>query len=100
MQNMVDRPASLEDHLLEQLSFCDEEPLIIDFARHIIGNLNSRAFLNGTLAEIKNSYEKLITDDQAERALRLVQHLEPAGVAARDLRECLLLQLEDPEPSM
>ena len=97
MQNIADRPSSLEDHLLEQLVFDEEEPIVLEFAKHLIGNLDSRGFLNGSLEEIRRSFDYALTDNQAQRALELVQDLDPRGVGARDLRECLLLQLDSPE---
>lgn len=100
MQNMVDRTGSLEDHLLDQLTFAEAEPLVLEFSRHIIGNLNSRGFLNGPLEDIRNSFEKPLTDEQLEAALKIVQAMDPLGVGARDLRECLLLQLDEPDPEM
>lgn len=109
MQNMADRPASLEDHLLEQIAFEEEDPQTLEFARFIIANLNGRGFLNGPFEELRQAFEHRdidvegngssshppLTDLQAERALKLVQSCDPPGIGARDLRECLLLQLED-----
>lgn len=95
MQNMADRPASLEDHLIEQLAFTEETPEVVEFAKYLIANLDNRGFLSGSLEEIRASYEKPLTEEDAEDALDLVQQLEPTGVGARDLRECLLLQLRD-----
>lgn len=99
MQNMADRPRSLEDHLVEQLTFFDEEAIVIEFAKFLIANLDQRGFLNGPLNDIRINFAQYMTDDQAERALWIVQQLDPPGVGARDLRECLLLQLEDADPA-
>lgn len=95
MQNMADRPPSLEDHLLEQLTFEDEEPAVIEFTKHLIANLNRRGFLAAPFEDIRASYPGMVTDEIAERGLRLLQHLDPSGVGARDLHESLLLQLDD-----
>lgn len=100
MQNMADRPPSLEDHLLEQLSLVETTPPVLEFAKYIVANLDNRGFLNGPFEEIIASYGQPIDENDAYEALDLVQHLEPAGVGAQDLRECLLLQLENPEPTM
>jgi RNA polymerase sigma-54 factor len=100
MQNMADRAQSLEDHLLEQISFEDDDPVVVEFSGHIVANLNERGFLNIPFEEIVASFEKPVTPQQAERALQLVQGLDPLGVGARDLRECLLLQLRDEHPTM
>ncbi|MGL5097745.1 MAG: RNA polymerase factor sigma-54, partial [Planctomycetia bacterium] len=100
MQNMADRPPSLEEHLLDQLQcdFADEETVVLEFARHLIGNLDARGYLNGSLESLRASFEKPIAELQGELALEIVQDLEPSGVGARDLRECLLLQLREPPP--
>lgn len=100
MLNMADRPPSLESSLLDQLSldFSDEPAIVLEFAQHIIANLDERGFLPTTIEEISKSFEKKISEAQKSRALYLVQHLEPAGIGARDLRECLMIQLADPPP--
>lgn len=63
-----------------------------DIARFILGNLNGHGFFE---ASIKDICEYADCDtEEAEGMLRLVQSLDPPGIAARDLRESLLLQLE------
>jgi RNA polymerase sigma-54 factor len=61
-------------------------------AESIIGNLDEDGYLSASLEEIAVVGEH--TREQVEEGLRAVQSLDPAGVAARDLRECLLLQIE------
>src|SRR5262245_39870441 len=100
ISNEKDRPTSLQDHLLQQLPLQEGEPETLRFAEHIIANLDEKGYLNSPLEEVRNSYEGEITEDQAEEALAIVQELEPAGVGARDLQECLLIQLEDPQPEI
>ncbi len=63
-----------------------------DAAETIIGNLDEDGYLTAPLEEIAVMGEH--TQEQIEAALKVVHTLEPAGVGARDLRECLLLQLE------
>ena len=65
---------------------------IRDAADSIIGNLEENGYLTASLEEIAASGEHTLED--VEAALRVVQTLDPAGVGARDVRECLLLQLE------
>lgn len=100
MQNMADRPLSLEEHLLEQLHFFEASPEKIAFAEHLIANLDDRGFLGDTLDNLRGSYGRPIPDAVAEEALDIVQHCEPTGVGARNLAECLLLQLDDPDPEI
>jgi RNA polymerase sigma-54 factor len=98
MQNMASRPRSLHDDLADQLSFLDSEPAVRHLADYIIYNLDDNGFLNVDLAELVRDYGGDVTMAQAEEALALVQKLDPPGVGARNLRECLLLQLAPDTP--
>ncbi|SDO47718.1 RNA polymerase, sigma 54 subunit, RpoN/SigL [Paenibacillus sp. yr247] len=84
---------SLERHLKEQLGFITKIPQsvrrIIVF---MIGNLDNNGYLSPSLHEISDVFK--VELDQAELALRVLQGLEPLGVGARNLRECLLLQVK------
>jgi RNA polymerase sigma-54 factor len=94
MQNMASRPRSFHDDLADQLGFFDSEPIVRQLADYIIHNLDERGFLSKlSLQDVVRDFNGEATLEQAEEALRLVQKLDPAGVGARDLRECLLLQL-------
>ncbi|WP_165075095.1 RNA polymerase factor sigma-54 [Paludisphaera rhizosphaerae] len=95
MQNMASRPRSFHDSLTEQLGFFDSDPLVRELAEYIIYNLDDNGYLpkNVTLHDIARDFGHDVTIEQAEEALRMVQRLDPPGVGARDLRECLLLQL-------
>jgi RNA polymerase sigma-54 factor len=85
------RPPSLSDHLNWQLGLSFVEPKIAEVAREIIGNLDDGGYLLLTMEELQSLAG--CTAEEAETALRFVQSLDPLGVGARDLRECLLLQL-------
>ena len=63
-----------------------------DAAESIIGNLDEDGYLSASLEEIAAAGEH--KPEHVEEALRVVQSLDPAGVGARNLRECLLLQIE------
>lgn len=90
-ESFLSRPPSLEDHLGWQLGLTEVDPQIAEIAREIIGNLNEDGYLLITLEEICEA--KGCTSDDAETALKVVQEMDPVGVGARDLRECLSLQL-------
>jgi RNA polymerase sigma-54 factor len=91
-ETFLSSPQQLTDHLTWQLraSICTEK--VREIAEAIIGNLDEDGYLTATLEEIAQSgpYEM----DDVEEALAVVQEMDPPGVAARNLRECLLIQLK------
>ena len=93
-ENFLSKPASLADHLEWQLNLSVCEDRVREAAYEIIGNLNEDGYLTATLEEVAQSGSH--RGEDVERALKLVQEFDPPGVAARDLRECLLLQLHTP----
>jgi len=102
-QNLT-KPRSLQDHLLWQLQMSDFTDVERRFAELVIGNLDERGYLD--LAGIERPdgtrTPDLTIDDLAEEVglhpddapivLEMIQNYDPLGVAARDLRECLLVQ--------
>jgi RNA polymerase sigma-54 factor len=97
MQNMPSRPQSLQDYLLEQIGFLDishEEEELLD---HYIANLRENGYLP-PLEEVLATFPHPASQNEAEKVLRLLQHMDPPGVGARDLKECLLLQLDAETP--
>jgi RNA polymerase sigma-54 factor len=91
-ETFLSAPLTLGDHLRSQLSVSVLSEDIRDAAETVIGNLDEDGYLTAPLEEIAAMGEH--TQEQIETALKAVQSLDPAGVGARDLRECLLLQLE------
>ncbi len=90
IENTLTRRESLGDHLLWQLQLADF-PMEEDVAAHfIIGNIDDKGYLASTLEEI--SRQSGVKEEVVGRALSKVQEFDPAGVAARDLRECLCIQ--------
>ena len=98
MQNMASRPRSFHDDLTDQLSFFDCKPILREIAEYIIYNLDDKGLYQHDLHDVIRDFNGRATLDQAEEALKLVQRLDPPGVGARDLRECLLLQLNPEIP--
>ena len=100
-ENFLAKPQTLTDHLEWQLGLATVEENIRVACHSIIGNLNEDGYLcavdeNGreipiTLEEIGESGEHTL--EEVQKALEVVQHFDPPGVSARDLRECLLIQL-------
>ena len=99
MQNMASRPRSFHDDLTEQIGFFDCDPTVRKLADYIIYNLDDNGYLKLDLHDVIRDLGGEATVEQANEALRLVQKLDPPGVGARDLRECLLLQLTPETPS-
>ncbi|MGZ8993365.1 MAG: RNA polymerase factor sigma-54, partial [Burkholderiaceae bacterium] len=93
---------SLRDHLLAQSKWLTSSARDRTLMATIIDGLDDDGFLRMDLSELKalSGLDPVPDDDEMAIALKLVQSLEPAGIGARDLRECLLLQLrEDDDPA-
>jgi len=95
-EKFLSSAAGLTEHLTWQLSvtICSDE--VREIAESIIGNLDENGYLTA-------SQEELLQDgkykqDDLDDALAVVQDFDPIGVGARDLRECLLLQLKAFDP--
>jgi RNA polymerase sigma-54 factor len=89
--------ASYQDKLLEQLHLLDLDDTQFQIADTIIGNLDESGYLNREIEAIVDdlafSANISVTEEEVEEVLKVVQELDPAGIAARDLRECLILQI-------
>ncbi len=93
MANMADRPQSLHDYLHDQLSWFELDPKLRAMCDRIIYNLDPNGRLQSSLEDLLGADASAEDLELARQALALVQKLDPPGVAARDVRECLLLQL-------
>jgi RNA polymerase sigma-54 factor len=98
MNNTAARSITLQDHLLGQWAFVECSPTVRRAGEQLINSIDSGGY-------VRTPFEQLLADAQKDsqidltledfnEALRLAQTLEPAGVGARDLPECWLLQLE------
>ncbi|MEQ1628554.1 MAG: RNA polymerase factor sigma-54, partial [Nitrospira sp.] len=90
-EQTVAKATSLEEHLLWQLSLSGLSEREKAIGRLLIGNLDDDGYLRITLAEVVNGSE--FAEAEAESVLKDIQTFDPTGVGARDLPECLLLQL-------
>ncbi len=97
MANCENRPETLHEHLLEQFH-CDAPEHLRAFGDYLIHNLDPNGRLQSSLPELVQVFGANISLNDAEEALRLVQRLDPPGVGARDLKECLLLQITPETP--
>jgi RNA polymerase sigma-54 factor len=91
-ETFLSQPQTLPDYLRSQLSVSLIDDATRDAAENIIGNLDEDGYLTATLDEMAEQGGH--SRECMEAGLAAVQALDPAGVAARDLRECLLLQIE------
>ncbi len=91
-ETFLSQPQTLPDYLRSQLSVSLIDDDTRDAAESIIGNLDDDGYLTASLDEMAGygDHDRGVMD----RALKAVQSLDPAGVGARDLKECLLLQIE------
>jgi RNA polymerase sigma-54 factor len=89
---------SFSDSLLSQLKFQNVTPRMMLLAEEIIGSLDEDGYLRVPLEQIVQDtsiyYGEEFLQSEAERLLKKIQHLDPIGIAARDLKECLLIQLD------
>lgn len=93
-RNKIARAESYPDHLLDQLRLIEIEPRVRTIAEEIISSLDAAGYLNTPLATLKcEELNPVPTSEELEDALDAVQSLHPAGTGARNLSECLLLQL-------
>src|SRR5215475_396378 len=92
LENVLTRPEGLPEHLSWQLSMSDASPAVREIAAYLIGNIDEDGYLRVSRDEIRAAgYEN---DEDVEAAIALVRSFDPAGVAAFELPECLLLQLK------
>lgn len=94
---------SISEHLLDQLPFLNLDEAETLVAEQIVGSIDEDGYLRRPLESIVDDvmFNHGMTLDEAdvERVLARVQRLDPVGIAARDLRECLTVQLEAMPPA-
>src|SRR6185436_3108972 len=83
---------TLAESLLEQLHFLSLSADHMKVAEFLVGSLDERGYLSTSLEDVSNAIGRPV--EELERVLCVIHALEPIGVCARDLRECLLIQLE------
>lgn len=98
--NLAERPESLHDYLNHQLGELELEPEIARLAERIVSTLDPRdgGYFRSSLRDLLPPSAGPEQLELAELALQIVQQLDPLGIASRDLRECLLIQLRPDMP--
>jgi RNA polymerase sigma-54 factor len=91
-ENMLTKKGTLVEHLMWQLKLSRFEGVELEVSVEIIGNIDEDGYLRSTVEDIARTAG--VAEDFVEGVLRRVQDFDPPGVAARNLQECLLIQVQ------
>jgi len=83
---------TLAEHLMSQLRLVTEDEKKLAIGEYLIGSLDDSGYLTCPLKEVADTFG--VTEEEVENVLKIIQTFDPPGVGARDLKECLLIQLE------
>jgi len=99
-ENMTSSKTDLSSHLMWQLSMSDVNEVQRNIGIHIIGNIDEHGYLKISVEELAQTTE--YSQEEVSETLSLIQLFDPVGIAARDTRECLMIQIRfhDLEGSM
>ncbi|MFV0517630.1 MAG: RNA polymerase factor sigma-54 [Aminipila sp.] len=92
-EQFVTSDVTLVEHLLFQLQFVPMKKSCRDIGKYIIESLDDNGYMTLTIEEIARVLN--VSEEKINYALDIIHNFEPAGVAAADLKECLLIQLEN-----
>ncbi len=111
-ENFLSQPTTLSDHLAWQLGALTLERSLSDAAEFVVGNLDEDGYLAASEEEMAAVFVQVVNESQPQegavngahpdlakatelirKGIELVQQLDPAGIGARDLRECLMIQI-------
>ncbi len=92
LNNQPDPGVSLADHLLEQARLLDMRPELFAVVEHVIYSLDDNGRLSDSAEQVAR--DLVVPIALTEEAIEAVRDFDPAGVATKDLRDCLLMQLE------
>ena len=88
--NFIEEKKSLKEYLHEQLLEVNEDAYTIMIAKYIVESLDGRGYLEIPIEEL--AAELRISSEDVAKGLKLVQSLEPYGIGARNIKECLIIQ--------
>ena len=91
-ENRITTMPPLTDQLYDQLKITELEGQDVEIANFIIGNIDDRGYLTCSTHDIAEAIQ--LPEGEVERVLEVIQTFDPPGIGARDLRECLIIQLE------
>ena len=88
--NFIEKKISLKDYLQEQLVEVNIDQYTLSICKYIVESLDYRGYLEISTEELAE--ELNISEEVVEKALKVVQSLEPYGIGARSIKECLIIQ--------
>jgi RNA polymerase sigma-54 factor len=91
-ENLLTKKGTLVDHLLWQLNLSKFDETETRIGAEVIGNIDDDGYLRSTVEDIARSCE--VDEDTVSLVISRIQDFDPPGVAATDLRECLLIQVQ------
>ncbi|KAF0217455.1 MAG: RNA polymerase sigma-54 [Geobacteraceae bacterium] len=91
-ENILTKKSTLFDHLMWQLNLTRLSEKETEVGTEVIGNIDEDGYFRATLADVAAACQ--VDEPLVEAVLKRVQDFDPPGIAARDLRECLLLQVQ------
>ncbi|MDH3237869.1 MAG: RNA polymerase factor sigma-54 [Deltaproteobacteria bacterium] len=92
-ENLLTRKPSLAEYLEMQINLSPADDTVTEIAPYLIGNIDDNGYLKVSAEETASALGKTL--EEVERAIAKIQTLDPAGVGARDLRECLMIQARE-----
>ncbi len=95
-ENSITQDESLSSKLMTQLNLAFGDTNDYAIGERIVGDIDDRGYFTGSVAEIAGEAE--VSATEVERILYRIQRFEPLGIGARDLTECLLIQLQSELP--
>ena len=96
LEQIAKSDSSLHDYLLQQIDFRPYDKRMKGILTFLINSLDDNGYLHVSMHEVSSILS--VSIDEAEKALTILQDLEPAGVGARDIQECVLLQIDTGSP--
>ena len=94
MNNTAARSMTLAEHLMGQWAFVECSPGVRKAGEELIKYIDPEGYLRTDLEQVQKDSKTPLAMEDLQQAVRLIQTMEPSGVGARNLQECLLIQLE------
>lgn len=91
-ESLISESTTLQEHLLKQLRLLTNSKKDFEIGEFIIGNIDENGYLRNTIEEVAKTLK--VDATKVTEILYLIQTLDPIGIGARNLKECLLLQLK------